>query len=356
MTINSCGARLIKIIANYNTLLPLLVILFFILFTNCNNETNKVNVDNINLKIKINRFDVDLASLDLQNIDSSTRQLQNKYLEFFPLFIENILRLGKMEDNFYQPQLMGFIKFDGTQEIIKQCNVQYADISDIEKDITLAFKYYKYYFPENNVPEVISFFSEYIFANVTADSILAIGLDLYLGENYPYYPALNIPKYKYSKYTREYVVPNAIKAFAHSQFDESQMTSKNLLSYMIYHGKILYFMDLLLPQVPDSIKIGYTAQQLEWCKKSEANIWAFFIDKKLLFNTDYKEFHKYLSEGPFTTGLPRESAPMLGIWIGWKIVREYMKKNFVSSLPELMSDPDKTGQSILNKSKYKPKK
>jgi len=62
-----------------------------------------------------------------------------------------------------------------------------------------------------------------------------------------------------------------------------------------------------------------------------------------------------LSEGPFTPGLGErtESAPKLGVWTGWQIVRKYMKENKGVTVAQLMAERD--AQKILNLSKYKPK-
>ncbi|RYD80660.1 MAG: gliding motility lipoprotein GldB, partial [Sphingobacteriales bacterium] len=71
--------------------------------------------------------------------------------------------------------------------------------------------------------------------------------------------------------------------------------------------------------------------------------------------TEYQKIQVYLSDGPFTPGLGenRESAPKLGVWTGWQIVRKYMKENPKITLQDLMADND--AQRILNLSKYKPK-
>ena len=63
----------------------------------------------------------------------------------------------------------------------------------------------------------------------------------------------------------------------------------------------------------------------------------------------------YLTDGPFTPGLgdKSESAPKLGIWIGWQMVKKYMVENPDVTLQKLMADTD--AQKILTKSKYKPK-
>jgi len=323
----------------------------------CSSKENRFDVDisNIDVNIKIHRFEKDIMSLDHDDYDASLQKLEQKYPKFYQLYIENILEIGKLEDNFYQPQLQGFLLFDGTKALYDDVINLYDDLSDVEHELTQAFKYYKYHFQDRNPPKIVSYISEYVFGNVTADNVLGIGLDMYLGENYQYYPFLGIPKYKFRKFRKEYLVPLSVKAFLQGEYLEDDMTSKELLSKMIYHGKILYCMDAMLPHTPDSFKIGYTRHQLEWCKKSETGIWAYFIDQDLLFEKDYKKYHKYLSDGPFTTGLPRESGPMIAVWVGWQIVRAYMKKNSDIALPNLMGDPDYSGRSILEKSKYKPK-
>ena len=124
---------------------------------------------------------------------------------------------------------------------------------------------------------------------------------------------------------------------------------------MIYNGKVLYCMDALMPETADTLKIGYTPAQLDWCQQNEANIWSYFLDQNLLYETDYLRMQKYLSEAPFTPGVGEgnESSPKLAVWTGWQIVREYMDRNPEITLKKLMEETD--AQKILNASKYKPK-
>ena len=97
---------------------------------------------------------------------------------------------------------------------------------------------------------------------------------------------------------------------------------------------------------------GYTPEQLAWAKRYEADVWTWFLQENLLYHTDYLRIQKYFTEAPFTPelGENNESAPKLGIYIGWKIVRKYMDKHPEITLKELLADTD--AQSILEKSKY----
>ena len=129
--------------------------------------------------------------------------------------------------------------------------------------------------------------------------------------------------------------------------------SKTLLDLMIYRGKILYFTDLVLENTPDSVKIKYTSSQLDWCIRNEANIWAFFIEKNILFSKDHETARKFLADGPFTSVFTKNSPARTGEYIGWQIVRTFMKKNPEMSFKDLIKQD---AQKILNESSYKPKR
>ena len=93
--------------------------------------------------------------------------------------------------------------------------------------------------------------------------------------------------------------------------------------------------------------------QWMWAKRYQKDIWAWFIQEKLLYNTDYPRIQKYFSEAPFTPelGENNSSSPKLGTYIGWMIVREYMKRNPQLSLKQLLENND--AQQILEGSKFR---
>ena len=89
-------------------------------------------------------------------------------------------------------------------------------------------------------------------------------------------------------------------------------------------------MDAILPNKSDAIKIGYTEAELNWCETNEVNIWEILINEKLLYSKDQKKIAQFTTNGPFTKGLPEESPSMVGVWIGWQMVRDYVEDTGVS--------------------------
>jgi len=121
---------------------------------------------------------------------------------------------------------------------------------------------------------------------------------------------------------------------------------------MIYQGKVMYFVKAVLPEDPDSLLWGFTANQMKFCNNNEKQMWTYLVENKQLFLTDRFTIDKYIREGPFTAGFTEESPGRAAVWIGYRIVDRYMKKNKNLSLDALMKEDDY--QEILALSGYNP--
>ena len=124
---------------------------------------------------------------------------------------------------------------------------------------------------------------------------------------------------------------------------------------MINEGKFLYATDINLPMVSDELKIGYSKEKLNWAEQNENDVWKYFIENELLFSNDASLNSRFIDVAPFSKFYlesDNDSPGRIGVWIGWQIVRSYMKNNEVT-LEQLMS---MESESIYKKSKYKPKR
>ena len=109
----------------------------------------------------------------------------------------------------------------------------------------------------------------------------------------------------------------------------------------------------MLPDDEDATIMGFTPQQMEWCKNNELDMWTFLVEHKLLFNTESLTIKKLTGEAPFTSFFPRESPGRAAAWVGFRIVSAYMKQHGNVGLKTLMEESDY--QKILNEAKYDPK-
>jgi gliding motility-associated lipoprotein GldB len=335
-----------------------LFISIILLFTSCG-RNKKVDVSNIPVNVKIERFDKEFYAMHTKPMALQAAYLQKKYGVFYHDCIGMLLQDQDINTNdtaYFQLLRRVFATRD-YKELKHDVDSVYPGMDKEEASLTDAFRHIKYYFPQIKLPKVYTFVSGFENQIVNGDGYLGIGLDLFLGDNSRFYPAItNIwPHYLSRNFNPQNIAPRVVEGMVREDMFPESDSSKTLLSKMIYNGKIMYFMDQILPDVPDSTKIGYTGVQLKWCQDFKSQIWAYFLDQNLLYESDYPKIQKYLTEAPFTPGIGdrNESAPKLAVWTGWQIVRQYMDKHPEVTLPELMANTN--AQKILNESKYRPK-
>ncbi|MEY4875762.1 MAG: hypothetical protein RL708_911 [Bacteroidota bacterium] len=318
---------------------------------NCNNQQKKIDekVATIKVDLKVNRFDKDLFLCHKQNDFSS---LQKKYPTFFKMYIQQILQIGNLNDStdFKMKMFCNNKSIASLQDTVQK---YYSDFSSYQMQLQKAFQYHTYYLPQSKIPAVYTFISEFGYGVITTDSTLGIGLDMFLGEQYPYYSALGFPNFVIKKCTPKYLITSSMKAWGQSIITENHSRRK-LIDRMINAGKTMYYLDKVLPETPDSIKIGYSSIQTLWCNYNEFKIWEFFIKNNLLYSTDMMEVSHFIGDSPVTPGMPPDAPGNIGTWVGWQIVKEYMDRNPKITMQQLLAETD--GQKILELSKYKPKK
>ncbi|HEY3371991.1 MAG TPA: hypothetical protein VGK10_14135 [Prolixibacteraceae bacterium] len=321
-----------------------------VLLFSCSRNPLKINVSNVSLDLKIKHLDLDLLKLSPAEIPSAIPQLKASYKEFFDIFTYRMIAIGGSEqENF--PQLLSSFVSDTLILSLKTNVAQKIDTLALRKELEVAFKHYKYYFPQKEIPTIYTCISGFNQSVVTANQLIGVSLDKYLGVDSRFYPQLGLPLYKIRKMHPQKIVPDVMYAWGTTEWPKAD-EGNSLLSQMIQEGKMMYFTDAMVPDLPDSLKIGFTKKQLDFCKKSEASMWAFLAEHKLLFSTDRMTVKRFIDDGPYTSAFTEDSPGRTGVWIGWQIVRSYMEQHKEVKLAALMEMNDY--QALLNQSGYQP--
>lgn len=335
---------------------------FFLILaiTSCRESSTiqRPDVSDIAVEVKIERFDQELGNLQPGDILNKNRKWQQQYGEFYTDFMVQMLKIGSPKDSVnVQKQLQYILQQKEFNDLSAAVQKKYPSMSQYEKEISQALRYIKYYFPEYKIPRFITYFSGFEYQTPIGEDYVGIGLDMFLGADSEFYPALihSIPLYISRRFAPEYITPRVIEVILREDLCPMGEEVQNILQHMIYNGKILYAMDVLLEDVSDEIKIGYTSEQMAWVRKYQSDIWSWFIQENLLYSTDWNRIQKYFSEAPFTPelGERNESAPKLGSYMGWMIVRRYMEKHPQETLKTLFAKTD--AQQIMEASKFKGK-
>lgn len=333
----------------------ILILITVLLFSACkNNNKFDAAVSDIKVEIKIKHFEKDLFKFKLDSTDYYVNLYRQKYGEFFKLFNYQITEIGSSEDKTYPENLDMFVRYWKTEKIPEILDSVFSDFDRQQlPEIIEAFKHYKYYFTEDTVPEIYTFFSSFGYSVVTLDGVVGLALDKYIGKKYYYlYDKVGWSMYQKRRMIKEMIPVDIMRAVAVADYPYDEEDGNNMLKKMIYEGKIQYYLNCMLPDVADTLKWRYTDRQLAWAKKYENKIWSYIAEQKLLFSSDQNEIRKMTGDGPYTSVFTDVSAPRAGCFIGYKIVEKYMDNHKNMSLKDLMEEKD--ARKILEEAKYNP--
>ena len=338
------------------TLFKLIIVALIVNFlTGCKHDVFDIDTSNVKLEpIVFKRLDKDVFSLTPENCNQKMIEFHKKYSTFYNRYTSSIVNNGGKVDSLYSQTLLRFIDNKDIKTTYNDVSKTFTD-NDVEllgDEMTEVVKRFKVFFPKRKTPnQYVAFVSGFQYNVVYVDSTIAIGLDMYLGNNNMFYNMMELPKFRTRTMNKEHMLSDAVRGWIITEFDNANPVN-NLLNHMIFYGKIFYVCDGLLPNVQDSIKMGYTTAQMNYLGKYEKNVWGFFAKDNKLYDNDMKLVSEFTSDGPFTRAISKECPPRVAMWLGQQIVKSYMEHNSDVALEDLMNEKD--AQKILSKSKYKP--
>jgi hypothetical protein len=310
----------------------------------------KIDVSKIQVNLKIKHLDADLLKLKPDEMAAAIPNLKKSYGEFFDIFTYQMIGIGGPGQASFTETLNSFVG-DSLIRQLQSAVAQNVDTVKLRRDLETAFKHYKYYFPEKEIPRVYTCISGFNQSVVIAQNLLGVSLEKYMGAQSSYYEKLGLPAYKRRNMSQDKMVPEMMQGWADAEWPKSDKEN-TLFSNMIQQGKVLYFLDAMFPEMHDTLKVGYTKRQLDFCRKNEAKMWTYLAEHKMLFTTDRMSIKRFIDDAPYTAAFTEESPGRTAAWLGWQIVRAYMKLHPEKKLPDLMNNPD--FQGILNQSGYQP--
>lgn len=298
------------------------------------------------LETEISKIDVDL------NVERFDRLFANTAEEDLPKLksVYPFLFPNRVPDSVWVETLKDTIQ----QELFNEVHKTFTDFSEVELELFKLFQHIKYYDKTFAEPRFITVTNNvrYRESVVVTDTIVLVALDNYLGTNHHFYTS--IPEYLTENFKPSQIVVNVAEAYAEKY--QYQTDRKTLLNEMIYFGKLLYFKDMMIPFKTNAEKIGYSEEQLTWAINNESEVWSYFIERELLFSTDSKLPSRFITPAPFSKfylEIDNDSPGRIGQFIGWQIIKAYMKQNKEVDLFKMMQT---SAQEIFDNTKYKPAK
>jgi hypothetical protein len=319
---------------------------FLLLLCSC-----EINNTDINSDLEIYRFENSLFNSTKLDFIENKQTWDNELGDFSNSYYRFISGVNNSSDSLIKNQLLSFINNDDMMQVYDTIFYQFNDFSNIKNQLDFAFNKNSLIFTTQPQPKIITMFSGFNYGVIVQDSLIAIGLDFYLGKNSIFYDRLGDAEYlKYQK-QKKFMLPNIMEAWYDSFFN-SFNKKNNFLSNIIYKGKIMYLLSIVLPEKSLEDRLRFSKKELSWCVENESLIWKYFIENNLLFSNREKDYRSYLKYGPFSKGMTKDSPSRISYFIGAQIIDRYMSRNSDVSINDLMLQTDH--MTILNNSKYKP--
>ncbi len=338
-----------------NTIKASSLLFISLVFCNCSHNRMEVDIETVSIpQIKFQRLEKDIFLITKDNIIAKTVEIKKNYGMFYERYLSSFINRGGTMDSLYEQSVLGFVNDKDMIGVFALIGKTFSDddTKNLERQITDGAKRFHYFFPKRKLPIYITTcMSGFNYSVANSDSTLAIGLDMYLGTDAEFYKMLELPQYRTQTMNKTYIPSDMMRGWLLNDFDNDAAVN-TLVHHTIFYGKLYFAVKALMPEVEDSVIIGYTSKQMQYCQQNEKNLWGYMAEKNRLYENNMRIVQELTVEGPFTSAISKECPPGIAKWMGWQIVKSYMDKNETVTLEQLMNEKD--AQKILSKSKYRP--
>ncbi|MBX2971738.1 MAG: hypothetical protein KF797_01430 [Flavobacteriales bacterium] len=322
-------------------------------WTACGGERHSdLPIGEVPLTVGIGRLDRDMFAAG-DSAQSRSLKAYATYGEFYRTYIEDILQGAPLEDPRLAMVLHRFTTDPDWVSVQEAADSVLGDMEPQRQQFEAAFKRLKVLFPDSLTPRIVAFNSGYNFGIFPTDSVLGVGVEWFIGKDHPvigYLAPENFPQYVKDRMRPEMLVPSAVKGWLLVHYTRD-IRGEDLLTNLVETGKVMALLDALLPDTDPALKLAFSKEQLAWCESNEYNIWKELVSKEQLYSKRIDDIGRWMNDGPFTNGLPRESPGHLGEWIGYRMVKAYLKDHPEVTIPQLLALDD---ARVVLKS-YKPR-
>ena len=325
-------------------------------FVSCRNTANQVDVSKVPYELKASDFYKDFAQIDSLNISAGLTQLKAKYPNFLDFYLDTLLPFGPLKGEYDQAlakeRIGQIFTFPDYKKLNDTVLLAFPNTAKITEALTKTGKYIRHYLPKAKLPKEVIYFTSCLnqWTALTHDDQLGIGLDMFLGANFPPYRSINMPDYALLRHTPDQIPVWAARAIYSDNY-ETFNQNKNLLELMVENGKTWYYLTQVLPEMPKEKLFGYTESQWKWAEENQSLIYNFFLRDNLLYEKGQQKIMRYLTEGPNSAGFPAEAPGNIASYLGYKIVESYANKTN-KNLEDILNENE--AQRLFQAANYKP--
>lgn len=291
--------------------------------------------------VKVFRYDRLQYESTVLNSVSAQQKMNIECPQATKLLIEDVLGIGAVDDPDINDRLNAYYSDSLLVRLMDDVIEKFKDLSSIEEELTKGFRILRQEVPAIPVPRIYSQISALNQSVVVGDSLLGFSLDKYMGQDYPLYK-----RYYYSFQRRwmvpERIVPDCFTFYLLSQFPfQWEEGHRTLFDFMMYRGKIGWVVEhILQSDCSGRLTLGYTREELNWCRKHAESLWKELARKRCLKSTDPMLIRSYTYAEQVLSFKGEKMPPCIGIWLGMQLIDKYMKSNQRFTVQDLLEKTD----------------
>lgn len=191
--------------------------------------------------------------------------------------------------------------------------------------------------PKASFSRVFGIVTPYRQSIVVADSIVLVGLNHYLGADYPGYEPFESYLLPFKVVRR--IPLDIAEAVVAVNYPYQSSDNATVLNRLLYEGALMCAVMKVLPDVTPWTVLNYEKEEADAVEKNEPYIWNAIIGRELLYSADPMDAQRLVSQAPSTAVIDASVPGMAGRYIGYKIVESYIRRHPESTLEFLLS-PD----------------
>lgn len=308
------------------------------------------------------RTTVDLKDIPLVRLDSAivgftdlNKKEQNSFIEENRDLLwgyEQIVDAGELPVD--EITVLGWATSDVAQMAAPEVAKAFPDLDDLSHKLGIIVETAK----QNNLKLPFRRYVTVTWANpksiINFDSINVtyIALNHYLGARHPFYEG-------FSENVRALKEPNMLpvdiaEAVTANSYPYTPATD-NVLSRLLYDGVMAVVKESMVPDATLPQILGFMPKDMPRIEKLEGQTWERLLNNNMLYSSDDAVISNLFELRPYSTLIGGDAPGRVVRYIGYRIVKAYLREHPETTLLELLS-PDFYGDGtrVLRDSKYNP--
>ena len=198
--------------------------------------------------IQVERLDrIELLYLTTGDF-AALQQMKTLYPSETRTLIEDVLKLGMVDEPDINTRFLFFFQDSTLQALMQDVNEQYADVSDLNDELTVSFTKLTTSIPELEVPRIYTQIGSLDQSVIVGDSMVGISLDKYLGADYPIYQKYGYTEQQRAMMTRQYIVPDCLSFYLLRHFPIPEEATDSVELRHAHMARIQYVVNQVMGQ------------------------------------------------------------------------------------------------------------